>query len=1040
MHGDFEMVKRGLFVGIDHYSSDYNSLRFAKRDATALAALLDDNSDARSTLLLDEDATKERMLTELRHLAEISTDEDFVVIGFSGHGVPGGALAMHDSTPDNLVETTLSLDDLATSIRRVRARVLLLVLDCCFSGHAADKVLSMRQDEFTSRDGSLAATKKLDDLRRDGYAVIAASGRNQRAFENQQLRHGLLSYYLIEGLRGNPDAVDGGKLYLFKLAHFVSQGINRHRKGAPSRTQDLILSGPMMNVALPILVPGPRYRATADATRPNRVTGAISSLQPYGIPEPVLRAWKGTIRKLNGVQVDAVNDGGLLEGFNVLVNAPTSSGKTMVGELAAMRAVAEGRKAVFLSPMRAMVHEQYEKFRRLYGTLGYRVVRATGEIRDQISELMSGRFDFAVLTYEKYIGLLTGRPDLLGASVLVLDEIQSLALPERGPRLEILLTRLRIREGADQSPQIVGLSAALGEGELLARWLRANLVTGTHRSVPLVEGVLSPDGLYRYRDQHDAEGADPMLEPDENAGFDRYDEWAARVVGKLVAERQQAIVFRASRAAARGFAERLANTLGLPSAPMAVDALANQDGGRTTDLLRACLARGAAFHIADLTAQERLIVEKSFADGEVKVLVATTTLAQGVNLPADTVIFPELEHAAAQGPYTVAEYKNMAGRAGREGHTPLGRAIILARGPADAERKWQRYVLGTPEDVRSALPGTSAHSVILAALTEPVPGGRRRSGTDIGRFLAATFAAHESRAKGWADPFPRAEVGQLVSELVARGFLLGTPGGVDELPSGLRLTELGNIAVRSALGVDSIALIEDALASVPAERINRATLICAAQLTHELADQRFNRLPARSHREQGHLTDRLRRYGPAEEVLTRLMAESHRSGVSIGRARQALACLMWTEGIGLGGIERAINNQAKKTRPDTLGPVQHAIQRTAAVIRTVIDIALYIHGGADLGDLPDVLPHQLELGIRADLVPIAWHVGTTLDRSVYVRLARNGLGSPATLLAAEPDLLLDCVNGDPELARLVREAAATHEMDEQGWPDEATAP
>ncbi|MFJ5175879.1 caspase family protein [Streptomyces griseoviridis] len=80
----------GLFVGIDHYESEFTGLRFAQRDATVLNALFKDNLEGRSTLLLDGEATKEKFVTEMRHLADASTDQDFVVIAFSGHGIPGG--------------------------------------------------------------------------------------------------------------------------------------------------------------------------------------------------------------------------------------------------------------------------------------------------------------------------------------------------------------------------------------------------------------------------------------------------------------------------------------------------------------------------------------------------------------------------------------------------------------------------------------------------------------------------------------------------------------------------------------------------------------------------------------------------------------------------------------------------------------------------------------------------------------------------------------------------------------------------------------
>ena len=80
-------------------------------------------------------------------------------------------------------------------------------------------------------------------------------------------------------------------------------------------------------------------------------------------------------------------------------------------------------------------------------------------------------------------------------------------------------------------------------------------------------------------------------------------------------------------------------------------------------------------------------------------LVATSTLAMGVNTPASTVILVELQQWDGT-PYSVAQYKNMIGRAGRLGFTERGRSAVITPDGRSEHAAWHHYVLGSPEDLR----------------------------------------------------------------------------------------------------------------------------------------------------------------------------------------------------------------------------------------------------------------------------------------------------------------------------------------------------
>ena len=85
-----------------------------------------------------------------------------------------------------------------------------------------------------------------------------------------------------------------------------------------------------------------------------------------------MNAWAGSIPSLNQLQLDAINQFGLLRGEHLVVSAPTSSGKTMVGELAALQGVLERKRACFLLPLKALVNDKHRQFTRTYQEFGIR--------------------------------------------------------------------------------------------------------------------------------------------------------------------------------------------------------------------------------------------------------------------------------------------------------------------------------------------------------------------------------------------------------------------------------------------------------------------------------------------------------------------------------------------------------------------------------------------------------------------------------------------------------------------------------------------
>jgi helicase len=125
----------------------------------------------------------------------------------------------------------------------------------------------------------------------------------------------------------------------------------------------------------PVFKRGPRYAAAFPDMGVPKVTEEVHSLEAFGFPNALIDAWSESIPSLNQLQQDAINDFGVLAGEHLVVSAPTSSGKTLIGELAALRGTLDRKRALFLLPMKALVNDKYVEFSNKYAGFGLRTIR-----------------------------------------------------------------------------------------------------------------------------------------------------------------------------------------------------------------------------------------------------------------------------------------------------------------------------------------------------------------------------------------------------------------------------------------------------------------------------------------------------------------------------------------------------------------------------------------------------------------------------------------------------------------------------------------
>jgi helicase len=321
---------------------------------------------------------------------------------------------------------------------------------------------------------------------------------------------------------------------------------------------------------------------------------------------------------------------------NLLVVAPTGAGKTVIGMTAALRAVVQQRrKAAWLVPQRSLTDEldrELAGWRRA----GLRVERLSGEHAVDIERIHQA--DLWVATTEKFEAICRAsafRESLAGVGALVVDEIHMLGDTERGAVLEALLARIR-DGGADT--RIVGLSATVSNAEQIADWLRAKLLRCAWRPSRLTWQLPS---VPASSDFAVTEAARTRL--------------AAAITEMVTGDGGSVLVFCGSKRNVRRTGLVIAASRGVDVSGVRPDDLER--------LQRVCEQGRIGLHYQGW--EHRRAAEQAFRQRELDVLVATTTVAAGVNLPARAVVVQDTQ--VGLNALDVATVQQMFGRAGRVG-------------------------------------------------------------------------------------------------------------------------------------------------------------------------------------------------------------------------------------------------------------------------------------------------------------------------------------------------------------------------------------
>ncbi|KAK6737851.1 hypothetical protein RB195_020139 [Necator americanus] len=418
---------------------------------------------------------------------------------------------------------------------------------------------------------------------------------------------------------------------------------------------------------------------------------------------------------------------------NVLIGAPTGSGKTLCAELAIFRLLQKypEKKCVYIAPLKALVRERVSDWREKFEKkLGYKVVEVSGDYTPDVAVLNEA--PIIITTPEKWDGITRSwatREYVRQVNLIIIDEIHLLGV-DRGAVLEAIITRLKLLTKRsyvrETCARLLGLSTALANAGDVAEWLGIR-DAGLFNFRPSVRPVPVEVHIQGFPGQHYCPRMALMNKP----AFKAIITYSPiKPVLVFVASRRQ------TRLTAMAFISHLVTEsdprqwLHIDMAELEVLLQSVKD-----ENLKLTLPFGIGMHHAGLSPHERALVEQLYVEKKIQVLIATATLAWGINMPAHLVIVKGTEYYDGKTckyiDFPVTDVLQMMGRAGRPQFDTSAVAVIYVQ---DIKKTFYKRFLYEPFPVESSLLPVLANHV-----NAEINAGTITSKQGIMEYLAGTY-------------------------------------------------------------------------------------------------------------------------------------------------------------------------------------------------------------------------------------------------------------------------------------------------------------
>jgi helicase len=670
------------------------------------------------------------------------------------------------------------------------------------------------------------------------------------------------------------------------------------------------------------------------------------------------------------IQEEAIK-AGVLEGEDVLLSAPTASGKTLVPLIVTLQEMERSpSKVVYMVPLRALAYEKLLEFKiasKLARPSGRnpRVGISTGDYDSPTEGL---KFcDVIICTFEKMDSILRHRPSWLrDISTVVFDEIHLLHSADRGPVVEMLVASTgKLLPGA----QKLALSATVSNDEEIASWMGCRLVRSEWRPVPLHEGIYYDNTISFSDKQEEVESkfGDEMMDLADHAMLDG----------------GQILFFTPTRRQAVSLANKLAPVTSLsrhPSQVKELEKLANhmtqvEESSPVGTQLSSLVRKGVAFHHAGLPTSQRRLVEDGFRHGAIGTITATPTLAAGVNLPARYVCVTSVRrYSSSFGSHEIStmEYKQMAGRAGRPQFDKYGVALIRAGSERDAEILQENYIRAPVEPIRSMLGQSDFFS---SATLSSVSSGIATSMNEVLSLFSNTLLARQRGTK-YVDWRIKQKVRYLVD--------IGT---VELDGDQIRATKLGRRVSELYILPETAASIIDRVARPPSD-LTDVTVLHLVVSTPDM-----NPTLMTTQRDMEIVGDFLHEH--AREFFPPDLESSDFSEAKMaGEAKTVMALRMWVEEASFDAIYERLG-----VEPGDL----HVVNEKAAWLLYAASELTGFTGSKEVSAMAALMSKRVKFGIKRELLDLVSLTG--IGRSRARNLFREGFKSRSDLAKASVEQL-----------------------------------